>query len=114
MKPEFELEIVVVRNNSVFPALLEDYRNVVRSVVSVICGSGYCVVGEYHNIQDYSYDIQFTSRLTPESNREEFNLDVRFRLKIDERCEIIIGDNLYNNIAAALLNIKSICMDFRT
>ncbi len=127
MKHDSELEIVVVINypsetisdaawdghNDRIAELpfsasqLEDYRNNIRSFVSVIHNAGFKVVKEHHDNKNQSYEITFKSRPYPELMDETLDLDVRFRLTYGEKYTLIVGSVSYDNIAAAMLTVKN-------
>lgn len=118
----------------------EAYKNFIRSAVSVIKKRGFYVDEEYQSNKSYSYYIRFTP--TPYIGFEDkmLELDVKFRLSdhyqqsdsIDTEGEesddtassdtsisgtifqsFVVEGVTHDNIAATLLDIKTICEDLQ-
>jgi len=115
-------------------AQLEDYRNFIRSAVSIIYNFGFDVVDEYQSNKSYSYYIQFTPQPYKGFEDELLELDVKFRLSdhyqesnntTDQSTNtlsnasgtifksFVVEGVRHTDIAETLLHIKNICKDLK-
>ena len=111
---------------------LEEYRNFVRSIVSIIKNFGFDVVDEYQSSKSYSYYVQFTPEPYKGFEDEMLELDVKFRISdhyqesssvtegnpssknagVIFKSFVVEGVN-HSDIASAMLDVKHICQDLK-